>query len=419
MISLSRLLLNDLENQITHDINFAQFKNDVAYNASQLSGQSVILFEDSTYAFAVGLMAALHAGCKVSLPPNAQPGTLKKLDGTRLILELGQQADFDFHPLDVNSCILDFFTSGSTGDAKCIRKTLRQIENEITVLEDTFGAQLGGAIALATVSHQHIYGMLFKVLWPLSAGRPFYDEMFEYWENLVPRICEDSFIISSPAHLTRYPVLEIQTSPKMIFSSGGPLPFDAAIETQSLLSKTPIEVFGSTETGGIAYRQQIDEATPWTPFSAIDVQSDDYGVLSIRSPYLEDEHWYEMSDKVEFLSNNKFLLKGRIDRIVKVEGKRVSLAEVEAVALQSPYVKEAAALIVKDERQSLSCVIVLTSEGQAQLDEIGKFRMGRLLRTEMRNNLDQAALPRRWRFMKKMPVNSQGKRLLSDLLSLY
>ncbi len=419
MISLSQLLLNDLENQITNDITFAQFKNDVAHNASRLSGQSVILFEDNSYTFAVGLMAALHAGCRVSLPPNAQPGTLEKLDGHRLVLELGEQTDFDFQPLDINNCILDFFTSGSTGDAKCIRKNLRQIENEITVLEDTFGAQLRGSIALATVSHQHIYGMLFKVLWPLSAGRPFYDEMFEYWESLIPHICEDSFIISSPAHLTRYTVLDIEESPKMIFSSGGPLPIEAAIETQRILTKTPMEVFGSTETGGIAYRQQTDEATPWTPFSAIDVRSDDYGVLSIRSPYLENDHWYEMSDKVEFLSNDKFLLKGRIDRIVKVEGKRVSLHEVEAIALQSPYVKEAAALIVDDERQSLSCVIVLTPEGQVQLDAIGEFRMGRLLRTEMRNDLDQAALPRRWRFVAKIPVNSQGKRLMADLLSLY
>ncbi len=97
----------------------------------------------------------------------------------------------------------------------------------------------------------------------------------------------------------------------------------------------------------------------------------------------------------------------------------MSLAEVEAAAMQSLFVRDAVALIVDDDRQSLSCVIVLTKDGQSMLAEIGAFRMGRLIRSEMRAQLDQAALPRRWRFIEKIPVNSQGKCLMADLLSLY
>ncbi len=41
---------------------------------------------------------------------------------------------------------------------------------------------------------------------------------------------------------------------RAIFSSGGPLPFEVAQESKRLLGPVPIEVYGSSETGGIAWR---------------------------------------------------------------------------------------------------------------------------------------------------------------------
>ncbi|MDV7341024.1 AMP-binding protein [Terasakiella sp. A23] len=419
MIDLSRLLQSDRMAPVTPDIDFAQFKKDVAHNAACVNSDDVVLFETSSYKFLVGVMAVLQAGARLSLPPNDAEKTLASMSGTRLHVELGGEGEFEFRPLDPETSILDFYTSGSTGESKCVRKTLRQIENEITVLQETWGDVIDGHLVLATVSHQHIYGMLFKVLWPICAGRPFYDEMFEYWEHLVPHVTAETVIVSSPAHLTRYPELGEVNTPKMIFSSGGPLPLDAALETQQIFNQTPMEVFGSTETGGVAYRQQTGPSIPWRPFDGVETTSDEDGVLSIRSSYLADENWYEMSDRIEFLDDNRFMMKGRIDRIVKVEGKRVSLPEVEAVLCDLDLVEAAAALITPDARQSLSAVVVLSAAGQEKLGEVGEFRMGRFLRSVMKGSLDQAALPRRWRFVDEIPVNSQGKRLMADLLRLY
>ena len=77
--------------------------------------------------------------------------------------------------LDRDAPFAEFETSGTTGEGRWIPKALRHLEDEIETLEAVFGARLPrGARVFATVSHQHIYGLLFRVLWPLGAGRPFH-----------------------------------------------------------------------------------------------------------------------------------------------------------------------------------------------------------------------------------------------------
>jgi len=100
----------------------------------------------------------------------------------------------------------------------------------IAALEKLWGKQLGGAEALATVSHQHLYGLLFRLLWPLSAGRCFHSQIYLSPEMLVNSAHNAAYWVASPAHLKRLD----QDSPwegisnlKAIFSSGGPLQHNA------------------------------------------------------------------------------------------------------------------------------------------------------------------------------------------------
>ncbi len=74
---------------------------------------------------------------------------------------------------------LVIFTSGSSGDPKPIFKSYRELLNELNTLEDAFGGRLDGALFAGTVSHQHIYGLLFRLLWPLAAGRTLHSEAFQ------------------------------------------------------------------------------------------------------------------------------------------------------------------------------------------------------------------------------------------------
>ena len=92
------------------------------------------------------------------------------------------------------------FTSGSTGVAKAITKTLRCLDAEIQTLEMLWGKTLENAAVFTTVSHQHIYGLLFRLLWPLCAERPFAATAHSYPEQLVAELQQQTrtVLISSP-----------------------------------------------------------------------------------------------------------------------------------------------------------------------------------------------------------------------------
>ncbi|MFD2980293.1 AMP-binding protein, partial [Klebsiella pneumoniae] len=86
--------------------------------------------------------------------------------------------------LDLRACRISLCTSGSSGEPKRIDKQLRQLAIEVQVLEDLWGADLGPACIIGSVATQHIYGLLFRVLWPLCAGRPFVRRQLPFPEDL-------------------------------------------------------------------------------------------------------------------------------------------------------------------------------------------------------------------------------------------
>ena len=154
----------------------------------------------SSYAFVVGLMALWQRGHLAVLPANSQLGNIQEIvpetqgilsDKSLLkncipILSKGLDQPFkDWKVLPESQPVLELWTSGSAGERKRVPKQLGQLSSELAVLEKTFGLGLGSARIFSTVSHQHIYGLLFRVLWPLCAGRIFFSETPLLWEDLL------------------------------------------------------------------------------------------------------------------------------------------------------------------------------------------------------------------------------------------
>jgi len=314
------------------------------------------------------------------------------------------------------------FTSGSTGAAQAIPKKLSQIASEVETLEQLFGHAAGNAAVLATVSHQHIYGLLFKVLWPLSAARAIHALSIAFPEELAPAMAAaPCLLIASPAHLKRLPdQLDWRGAARMlrgVFSSGGPLPPETAFVAGSLLGEVPIEVYGSSETGGIAWRQRSrcgDES--WLPFPTVDWRiNDEDSTLEVRSPHLPDDGWLALADRAERVDHSgpsRFLLLGRADRIVKIEEKRISLTAMEEAMLASGLAVEARVILCEPrngERQRLAALVVPTPIGRELLNAQGKTALNAKLRAVLATVVEMVALPRRWRYIEQMPVNAQGK----------
>ena len=199
-------------------------------------------FEDAAD-LAIALLGAWRAGVSVLLPADLQPQTRQRWssDVDLWLTDLagdGHLTDYQHPPmppaeLDLDLCRLSVCTSGSSGEPKRIEKTLRQLANEVQALEALWGVDLGEACIISSVATQHIYGLLFRVLWPLCAGRPFVRTQLAFPEDLQRASREQHTFawVASPALLKRmgdnldWPAL---TPVKRVFSSGGALPLEAA-----------------------------------------------------------------------------------------------------------------------------------------------------------------------------------------------
>jgi acyl-coenzyme A synthetase/AMP-(fatty) acid ligase len=319
---------------------------------------------------------------------------------------------------------LILFTSGSTGQPTQVHRTIRHLEAEFDVLESVFGQRMADCPVYSTVSHRHVYGMLFRLLWPLVTERPFASYDLEYPENLFGEFAEGAALVSSPALLKRIGHLPEQSGGgwRIIFSSGGLLPDYAAKDALQLLGACPTEILGSTETSGVAWRQQEDQgaATPWHTLPEVRIRQDDESFLEVSSPFTGLSGWHRTGDKVSLSTLRTFELLGRGDHIVKIEDKRVSLAEIEQRVMAHPWVIDAAAVALDDDaRQYIGVVLQLNDEGQSEMQNRGRVDMNKEIKQWLREKTDPIALPRRFRYEDKIPADPQGKRQPAIIRQLF
>lgn len=409
-----------------------------------IAGKRVAVFCNSSRLEVIALLAAMHSASKIILPPTNQIEALKEIsDAFDLILTdtdmspsipyLNISTVGGSGPVDDALCtyMIDltkevvFFTSGSTGKPKEIIKHLYQLDNEVQVWEQMIGAEVGAAEIHATVSHQHIYGLLFRILWPLCSFRPFLAHTHIRWEDVAASVAggQPYLLFSSPTHLSRLDPLEdedIHLSPIYTFSSGGILPTEFAEKATQLLGGAILEIYGSTETGGIARRFNSGHDECWTPLPTICSATDDRGCLKVMSSFLADANEpFQTEDLVEFDEQGNFTLKGRADRIVKIEGKRVSLPRVEELLGKHNWVQDVFAKSLDGDHPIIGAVVELTDEGLAYQQTHGGFRTGRELRKYLAQFEDAVTGPRRWRFVGAMPRNAQGKISAADVDQLF
>lgn len=397
------------------------------------SGRDWALYFDDALAFAAALFGAWHAGKRVWLAPDNLPATLAELqsrvDGfagdvgalhAPLAALPGDQATLP--ALDERRCELVVFTSGSTGEPCAISKRMEQLAREVDALQAAFGTALEGAQVHGTVSHQHIYGLLFRVLWPLAAGRPILPRRF-FHEDLVRALAAaDAVLVATPAHLKRLPEqldwAGLHGRLRAVFSSGGPLPADAAVQVRQLLGVAPTEVYGSSETGGIAWRRWDNDAPVWQALPGVRWRVED-GCLAVASAHLESPGWWRTQDRAEAMADGRFRLLGRADRIVKIEERRVSLDALERALRADARVADARVLVVPGVREQLAAVVVPADPALAAADEAGRRAFCQQLGAVLAQGHDAVTRPRRWRLVAALPTNAQGKTPQAALLALF
>ena len=435
-------------------ISWDQLRQNVANLCKRLSdepGGGWVLLTEDAYAFAVGLLALWHSGRYAISPPNRQPESLRNLQ-SRAAGILCDRPDWiaegpSVHPMFSgatgadpeklpqfmsNSPAIELYTSGTTGSEKPAMKRISHLEDEVAELEALWGDRVSGSVFFSTASHQHLYGLLFGVLWPLAAGHVFQSQHFLHAGEAVPKMidAQSCVLATVPTHLQRLArhsgTHELRGICRLVFSSGGPLHEKTAHKIAQALESAPLEVLGSTETGGIAWRSQElgRNQNLWTPFPSVHVNRDpeSQGML-VRSPFVSVESndaGFSTGDRISPISNGSFTLKGRLDQVVKIGEKRLDLSQMEARLREHPLIEDLALLAIGREGTSrVAAVTVPSVEGWDLLEKEGRRSFGRTLRLRLAEDWDPILHPRYWRMVRQLPEDSRGKLTRASLSQLF
>ena len=240
------------------------------------------------------------------------------------------------------------FTGGSTGAPRLWSKTPGNLLGEVDYLINEFEIGIGDRI-LASVPALHIYGLLYSLLVPLAASARVVAQTPSFPEEIKQCMADMSptLFVSVPVHYRA--LREKPPEPgalRLAFSSAGPL---AEADGKAFSDATAVrltEIYGSTETGGIAARCRARGEAGFTPFGCIQwrVTGDR---LDIRSPFLSEalpvrqSGWFTVADRVKAHGQEGFTVIGRADHIVKVGGNRVDLEKIRQVIVGMDGIDEA------------------------------------------------------------------------------
>jgi len=369
------------------------------------------------YAFALAFAAACLRGHASVLTSDASPGRLAALraqypdgytvDDARTWLTECRSADIiPSIPADQPAAIV--FTSGSTGAPVGHCKTWGALAERSIDAAAAFGLDPAHpATLVGTVPPQHMYGFETTVLWPLHAplsvwcGPVFYpaDTRAALSACPTPRL-----LVTTPLQLRG--LLEGPALPGMdrVISATAPLDQALAERAERAWNTTVSEIFGATEVGSIAARCTAN-GPAWTLYPRITLREQD-GRLLVEAPYASPT---PLDDALDIGVDRRFTLRGRRSDVVKLAGRRASLAGLNSILLGIDGV--------------LDGVFVAPDAACHHAARMTAFvvapgRDADAILAELRALIDPAFLPRRVVQVDRLPRNDLGKLPLQALQPL-
>ncbi|MFA7091159.1 MAG: AMP-binding protein [Arcobacteraceae bacterium] len=247
-----------------------------------------------------------------------------------------------------------YFTSGSTGFPVGALKTKENIVSEIEVLSSLINTLQPINKVIVTVPFIHFYGSLMGLFFPLFNNIDIILKEHFLPNDLLDIIDENSLVITTPLYIKALNQLRDKKdlSHCVFMSSTAPLLSEEAKEFKEKFSTNLIQIFGSTETGGMAYK--INEETLWTPLDKVIPSINENNELKVKSPFISElvfekefKHTHQelqTFDYVEF-EKEKFKLIGRSSQILKVAGKRYSTIQIEHILEQVEGIEKAVVFV--------------------------------------------------------------------------
>ena len=300
------------------------------------------------------------------------------------------------------------FTSGSTGAPRAHPKTWAMLCEFRAVhwhcLAQTLRAASvpGDRVGLvATVPPWHMYGLEWTLLLPTVAPVAVHCGAAFLPRDIAAALggfAPPTVLVSTPTHLRallKGPKLAAKVG--VTVSATSPLDASLTASVEAALGTRVLEIYGCSEVGTLASRHPLD-APAWRFFDCFQVTLDDEA-LTVNTPHLANGT--TLGDRFAAAPEGRFELLGRASDIVKVGGKRGSLATINAALLDVPGVDDGAVYQPESlglpASERLAAVVVAPDIG------------ARAIRAALAKRLDPVFVPRSIRRVPALPRNRASK----------
>jgi acyl-coenzyme A synthetase/AMP-(fatty) acid ligase len=237
-----------------------------------------------------------------------------------------------------------FATSGQSGRPGVWLRTHEQLHAEVELLAQVIDGPVDRVVTYAPP--EHLYGHLFGILLPEYLGVP----VRHLWQTplALPDLPDDEriLLVCLPATwvLLRSLTGRLRAAPTVTaVHSSGPITRHTRQVLRSLEGSAfrMVEILGSTETGAVAHRRLVPRPacpTTWTLFDDVTLAGTATGEQALRvasprlarAPHLaHPPGTHTMEDLVHPVGARQFKLVGRSTRMIKVNGRRVRLEDIE------------------------------------------------------------------------------------------
>ncbi|MDB5368464.1 MAG: hypothetical protein JWP20_22 [Roseomonas sp.] len=306
------------------------------------------------------------------------------------------------------------FTSGSTGEPAAHPKPWGALVAATRAAAARFGLR-GPAVStlIATVPPQHMYGFEATMAMPLHAATA---------SHAGP--CFYPVEVAEALHAAPAPRLLVTTPLQMraLLGSGGALPPLAAVisataplapelaaAAEAAWDTSVLEIYGATEIGSIASRRTTAGDT-WTLYDGVALRRGAEGeVVLVDVPGMPAP--VPLADAVEFQPGGGFRLLGRRADMVKLGGKRASLASLNRLLAAVEGVEDGVFVAPEDldRNPSARLMVYAVAPGRSP---------GEIL-AALRERIEAVFLPRRVVLVSRLPRDPVGKLTRQALAELH
>ena len=363
----------------------------------KLKKNNIVITSENNFYFVIHFFASMFCGKNIYLV--ADKTRLKEIQFDYDILENGIFApieNYEFPALDIKRPLINFYTSGSSGTPKIIQKSLYNLIREAEDIGKEFQLKNESFTVISTTTMCHLFGLTFHLMTPLCNGLIIDTQNISYSE-CVDR--KNTILVSTPTFLST--ILKFETpfkvSPEYIITAGSKLN-ENVFEHLEHDSKI-IEIYGSTETGVIAYKTHFNSGFKVFPNVTLTEKQPNY---EVNSDYFYNEKTV-LNDKIE-ITNGVLTIGKRTDRIFKIFEKRISADELEKILRQNNLIKDC---YITKQGDKLACLGVLTNEGKDYLLKNNITCLTKELKKFLYNYSE--IVPQKWKYIDEIPMTQTGK----------